>query len=130
MSSIGNITFACQDPAKLASFWAAALEYDIQDAPPGMLEAIAEQGGDLNMAAAIVDPLGKGPRLLFLKKEKTITTSIPIHLDLNTPDREQEVARLVKLGATEIETKTHTIGQYTSVWTVMKDPEGNGFCVQ
>jgi hypothetical protein len=87
-------------------------------------------GRDPNGAAAIVDPEGRGTRIFFNKAEKTPTDSIPIHLDLNAEDREAEVARLVSLGATEVETKTRTTGPYTEVWTVMKDPEGNGFCVQ
>ena len=32
--------------------------------------------------------------------------------------------------ACEVETKTRTTGPYTETWTVMKDPEGNGFCVE
>jgi hypothetical protein len=34
------------------------------------------------------------------------------------------------LGAREVEAKTRTVGPYTERWTVMKDPEDNGFCVQ
>lgn len=130
MASIGNITFACDDPARLAEFWAAALDYAVQEAPPDLMAAIVEEGKDPNMAAAIIDPKGEGPRLFFEKKAKTPTTSIPIHLDLDAEDRDAEVARLVELGASVVETRTHTIGPYTSIWTVMKDPEGNGFCVQ
>jgi hypothetical protein len=130
VASLGNITFACEDPDHLAGFWAAALGYVEQVAPPEFMEAWLAAGRDPNGAAAIVDPEGKGPRLLFEKKPKTPTTSIPIHLDLNAPDREAEVKRLVGLGAREVETKTRTTGPYTETWTVMKDPEGNGFCVQ
>ncbi len=130
MAKIGNITFACKDPAKLAGFWAAALDYEIQDAPPDFISALEESGGDLNMAAAIIDPKGSGPRLFFLKKDKTETTSIPIHLDIVSENREKEVLRLQELGAVTVEEKAQTIGPYTSVWTVMKDPEGNGFCVE
>ncbi len=130
MASLGNITFACEDPDHLAGFWAAALGYVKQEAPPEFMEAWLAAGRDPNGAAAIVDPEGKGPRLFFEKKPKTPTTSIPIHLDQNAPDREAEVKRLVGLGAREVETKTRTTGPYTETWTVMKDPEGNGFCVQ
>ena len=38
--------------------------------------------------------------------------------------------RLVGLGAAVVETKTRTTGPWEEVWTVMRDPEGNGFCVQ
>jgi hypothetical protein len=40
------------------------------------------------------------------------------------------VKRLVGLGAHEVETRTRTTGPYTETWTVMKDPEDNGFCVE
>ena len=133
MAEIANITFACQDPAALAGFWAAALGYQIQEAPPGFMEALLEQGEDPNSAAAAVDPAGRSPRLFFLKMKKRPEvpgTSIPIHLDIHTPDREAEVKRLQELGATVVETRTRTVGPYSETWTVMRDPEGNGFCVQ
>ena len=130
MASLGNITFACADPDRLAGFWAAALGYVKQEAPPEYMEAWLAAGRDPNGAAAIVDPEGRGPRLFFEKKPKTPTASIPIHLDLIASDREAEVERLVGLGAREVETKTRTTGPYIETWTVMKDPEGNGFCVE
>jgi predicted enzyme related to lactoylglutathione lyase len=130
MARIGNITFAAEDPAGLAEFWAAALGYVIQEAPADFMEAWIAAGRDPSGAAAAVDPSGTGPRLFFNKISKTPTTSIPIHLDLTAEDREAEVERLVGLGATVAETKTRTTGSYTEIWTVMKDPEGNSFCVQ
>ena len=130
MASIGNITFACEDPASLAEFWAAAIDYELEEAPPGFLEAIEAEGGDLNAAAAVVDPVGAGPRLFFKKMPRSSPEHIPIHLDLDAADREAEVARLTELGATLVETKTESTGPYTATWTVMRDPEGNGFCVQ
>lgn len=130
MASIANITFACEDPARLADFWAAAVEYELEEAPPGLLEAIEVEGGDPNMAAAATDPDGRGPRLFFKKLPKSEPEHIPIHLDIDTDVREAEVERLCELGATVVETKTETTGPYTETWTVMRDPEGNGFCVQ
>lgn len=130
MATIGNITFACQDPAGLAAFWAEALEYDLEPAPPGLLEAIEAEGGDPNAAAAAVDPAGESPRLFFKKLPQSDPDQIPIHLDLNCADREAEIERLADLGATVVETKTESTGPFTETWTVMRDPEGNGFCVQ
>ncbi len=133
MSSIGNITFACQDPAAMAEFWSAVLDYRIQEAPPGFMEAWIAEGRDPDYAAAAVDPEGKGPRLFFLKMKKRPEvegTSIPIHLDINAQDREAEVKRLISLGASVVETVTMETGRYSETWTVMRDPEGNGFCVQ
>jgi hypothetical protein len=130
MATLGNITFACESPNRLADFWAAALGYVKQELPPEVMEAWLAAGGDPDGAAAAVDPEGIGPRLFFEKKSKTPTETIPIHLDLDAPDREYEVKRLVGLGAREVETRTRTIGPHTETWTVMQDPEGNGFCVQ
>ena len=39
MATIGNVTFACADPALLCRFWTAALGYAEQEAPPGFREA-------------------------------------------------------------------------------------------
>ena len=130
MATIGNITFACEDPGALAEFWAQAVEYELQEAPPGLREAIEAEGGDPNAAAAAVDPAGRGPRLFFKKMARSSPEHVPIHLDLDAEDREAEVERLADLGATVVETKTETTGPYTETWTVMRDPEGNGFCVQ
>lgn len=130
MASIANVTFACDDPASLAEFWAEAIEYEVQEAPPGPLEAIEAEGGDPNAASAAIDPDGRGPRLFFKKMPRSTPDHIPIHLDLTAPEREAEVDRLIELGATVVETKTETTGPYTETWTVMRDPEGNGFCVQ
>jgi predicted enzyme related to lactoylglutathione lyase len=130
MARLGNVTFACENPAALCAFWSAALGYQPQDAPPDFMDAWIAAGRDPNGAAAAVDPTGQGPRLYFQTKPKSDTESIPIHLDLNADDRETEVARLVDLGATVIETIRQVTGDYSDEWTVMQDPEGNGFCVQ
>ena len=50
-----------------------------------------------------------------------------MHLDLtsSSEDREQEIGRLLALGARRVD-----IGQAgTESWTVLADPEGNEFCV-
>lgn len=130
MASIANITFASEDPGGLAGFWAAALGYDLEEPPPGLMEAIDREGGDPNAAAAAVDPTGRGPRLFFKKLPRTDPEHIPIHLDLEVADREAAIERLTDLGATVVETKTETTGPFTETWTVMRDPAGNGFCVQ
>ena len=134
MARIGNITFACAEPVTLAAFWAAATGYRPIELPPEVLEPIQREidEGKLDPEAwaMLVPPDGAGPRLLFQRRPKSAPQDIPIHLDLNAEDREAEVERLVALGATVVETKSQTIGGFTETWTVMRDPEGNGFCVQ
>ena len=132
MVSIGNITFACDDPDRLREFWIAALGYVADDPSPDLLAAVRAEGREIEDRAAR-DPAGIGPRLLFNKRPKrpeTPGTYIPIHLDLNAADPETEVKRLEALGATVVETLTETAGEFSETCTVMRDPEGNGFCVQ
>jgi hypothetical protein len=73
---------------------------------------------------------GDGPELFFNRVNKSPTIELPIHLDVNVPDREAEIGRLLGLGAKLVETKSHQIGELSETWTVMRDPEGNGFCIQ
>lgn len=133
MADLNNITFACEEPVRVAAFWAAALGYRHIETPPEVQEevdkAIARGELDPTGWAMLVHPEGVGPRLLFQRRQKTPTTSIPIHLDLKSDDRHAEVARLTGLGATVVEERSQKIGPYEEFWTVMKDPEGNGFCV-
>jgi predicted enzyme related to lactoylglutathione lyase len=115
MLRLTNITFAADDPASLARFWSAVLGYE------------AEGRGE---SWAAVDPHGGGPELFFNRLPKSPTIELPVHLDVNVPDRQAEVERLVALGAKIVVTKTQEAGELKEIWTVMRDPEGNGFCVQ
>ena len=109
MLRLNHITFACEDPHRLAEFWASLLDgYSVED----------------NFAR------GDGPELFFDKREKSPAIELPIHLDVNVPDREVELHRILELGGKLVETKSHQIGELTETWTVMRDLEGNGFCIQ
>jgi predicted enzyme related to lactoylglutathione lyase len=113
MLRLNHITFAADDPERLAGFWA------------GLLEGYsAEPAGESWRAS------GDGPELFFNRMEKSPTIELPIHLDVNVPDFEAERERQLGLGAKLVETKSHTIGDLSETWTVMRDPEGNGFCLQ
>ncbi|MDQ1137773.1 hypothetical protein QE410_002572 [Microbacterium sp. SORGH_AS 1204] len=49
-----------------------------------------------------------------------------IHLDLYADDRAAEVARLMELGAREVEWSGRPAD---ADYVILKDPEGNRFCV-
>ncbi|MFB6174099.1 MAG: VOC family protein [Halobacteriales archaeon] len=116
MAKIKNITIACDDPNRLASFWAAVLDGDRPDLPPAVDPEVVD--------------LGEGsPGMLFADLPKADTDEMPIHLDLSVDDREAAVERFERLGATVRETKSEQFDSQTNTWTVMEDPEGNGFCV-
>jgi hypothetical protein len=134
-----QVSFDAHDPAAQARFWSLALEYDRQPPPPGFdtWEAFAENAGiprerwgDVD---AVVDPHGKGPRLLFQRVPEGKTAKNRMHLDVNAsgPDHdwarvENHAKRLVAAGATLVEERQDGM----SHWIVMQDPEGNEFCLQ
>jgi predicted enzyme related to lactoylglutathione lyase len=106
---LNHITFAAAEPEGLAKFWAA------------LLDGYAVDGSFAR---------GDGPELFFRRAEKSPTIELPIHLDVNVPDREAELHRILEFGGKLVETKSHQIGDLSETWTVMRDPEGNGFCIQ
>jgi hypothetical protein len=137
-----QVTFDCADPQRLAGFWQAALGYQGSSPPEGYASwpdfardrQIPES--DWNNIADAIDPAGQGPRLLFQKVPEPKTTKNRVHLDINAgagqpPEQRRsivrsEVARLVGLGAAELT----TFDQHGEFWVVLRDPEGNEFCVQ
>jgi hypothetical protein len=116
MARLKSITFACEDPDRLAAFWARALDGERRDLPP-------------SIGAEVVDRPDGRPYLLFKEMPRGTERDLPIHLDLAAEDRETEVERLRDLGASVRETRSETFETHTETWTVMEDPGGNGFCV-
>jgi hypothetical protein len=56
---------------------------------------------------------------------KTVKNRMHLDLTSSAADRDQEIDRLLALGARQVD-----IGQTgTESWTVLADPEGNEFCV-
>jgi hypothetical protein len=110
MGKIGCIVIDCADAKRAAEFWSQALDGYRVDAQ--------EWGVTMNSET---DPL-----IYFevVPEEKSVKNRL--HLNIQASDREAEVARLVGLGATEVE-EIRPGGDY--VWTNMLDVEGNEFCV-
>jgi hypothetical protein len=77
--------------------------------------------------AACSDPTGTEPRLFFQRVPEPKTSKNRVHLDVHVdPDgKAAEVERLVGLGARLVEAHDDR-GPMTYV---MRDPEGNEFCV-
>src|SRR2546430_4815808 len=61
---------------------------------------------------------------------KSPTIEVPIHLDVNAREREAELERVLQRGGSLVETKSFKIGELGDTCTVMRDPEGNGFCLE
>ncbi len=139
-----QITFDCADPAALSAFWAEAMGYELQAPPQGFAtwdEALAAMGipeERRNDASALIDPSGQGPRLFFQKVPEGKTAKNRVHLDLRAAPGlrgdermaalEEEAERLVTLGATRQE-RHEPAPPLGAGHIVMKDPEGNEFCL-
>jgi catechol 2,3-dioxygenase-like lactoylglutathione lyase family enzyme len=144
MATSVQVTFDCADPAALSNFWADALGYRLQEPPEGFAswEAFLTDLGvpeeDWNSASAVVDPGGVGPRLYFQRVPEPKAAKNRVHLDLNVggppgsrlDERkaavDREAKRMIELGA-ETVGAVEERGEY---WIVMRDPEGNEFCLQ
>lgn len=127
-----QITFDCAEPERVARFWCEVLGYVVPPPPPGFeswgafdRSLPAERQG---AAFACVDPNGVGPRLFFQRVPEGKVVKNRVHLDLRPVEltREDEVARLIALGATQLADLRRPDGRG---WITLADPEGNEFCV-
>ncbi len=109
-SVIKSVSFDAGDALTLARFWAAVFGSDVDE--------------DSTPEKAFVEAAGwGGPNIWFSKVPEGKSAKNRMHFDLRAPgDAATEVARLEQLGAS-------VVHRYPS-HTVMRDPEGNEFCVE
>src|SRR5689334_17742296 len=137
-----QVTFDCADPAALAAFWAEALGYQLQ-APPGdfasweaALEAFGVPREEWNSRSAILPTQGSGPRLFFQRVPEGKVAKNRVHLDVRVAGHEirgeerkqlvsEKVEQLVQAGASLAWETDDVRGSAI----VLRDPEGNEFCV-
>ncbi|CAN5740507.1 VOC family protein [soil metagenome] len=140
-SKIGNLTFDCADPDRMATFWAAAFGYTKLAYPDEMRRELLASGlteDQLGDRAVAEDPDGAGPRLFFQRVPESKSAKNRLHLDLSAapgrrPTAEEldtEVERLVAMGAARVHDHVGAWGPWPEHHVVMADPEGNEFCVQ
>ena len=143
MSREVQVTFDCGDPAALAEFWATVLGYVPQPPPPGFptwdaaLDAWGVPADQRNERSALVDPDAAGPRIFFQRVPEGKSAKNRVHLDVRAaPGLEgdermaaldAEAARLAAMGAAQVE--RFEPGPMDSGFIVMRDPEGNEFCL-
>jgi predicted enzyme related to lactoylglutathione lyase len=108
MATVSCVTFDCQDPDRVAAFWAEALRW--------------QRNGDR------VDSPGGEIYLEFVKVPESKSVKNRLHLGLNAPDLDAEIQRLIGLGATIAWEEEFPEGwPFRNV--VLRDPEGNEFCL-
>jgi len=111
---IAYVTFDCAEPGALADFWAAATGFR------------KESGPAPDQYAVISNLSGRGPALWFNKVPEPKAVKNRVHVCLNARSVDDEAERLIALGAQKEAVHTSSSG---SRWIVMRDPEGNEFCL-
>ena len=119
-SRVAHTTIDCHDAYSLSQWWKGVLGYtDLEGDPnlPGHAECM------------IVSPDG-AHRLLFIEVPDDKVVKNRLHLDLEPVEgaRDEELARLLGHGATEVADLRGQYGPGTG-WVVLADPEGNEFCI-
>ncbi|TDV48821.1 VOC family protein [Actinophytocola oryzae] len=115
VSFVRNVSFDCSDPYALARFWSGVVGHPVHpDCAPGDPEVVVEPPG--------------GPRLYFQAVPEDKVVKNRVHVCLQSADlgRDEEVDRLVALGATVFADLREADG---GGWVVLQDPAGNEFCV-
>lgn len=115
---ISHTTVDVLDAHAAAAFWSAVLGFaDDPDDPnlPGDDECLIQSPDGVQ-------------RLLFIEVPEAKSVKNRLHLDLEptTGGRDEELARLLALGARQVEDRRRPDG---SGWVVLADPEGNEFCI-
>lgn len=108
-----GLVLDCHDPAALAEFWSAALDY--------------VNVGDVGAYVVLFPNGGSGPKLLLQEVPEPKTTKNRMHLDIDAADIETEANRLEALGARRA--RPDPLHEHGINWILMADPEGNEFCV-
>ncbi|MFF4138905.1 VOC family protein [Streptomyces mirabilis] len=143
-----QLTIDCAEPERLATFWAAALGYEVEPPPAPFASWRAywldqglseEELGTGDSSDSVVDPQGVGPRIWFQQVPEPKATKNRLHLDLGVSGgrgvpfatrKERvlaKVARLESAGASRL--RVEESEESGSCFVVMQDPEGNEFCV-
>lgn len=107
--TLGMVTCDTPDPRALATWWAEQTGGEVVDTFDGYFVLVV--GGPVRLAFQLAPEPTPGKNRL--------------HLDLEAPDLEAEVDRLVAAGATMLGWR----GEASFRWATLTDPAGNEFCV-
>ena len=109
-SLISHTSVDCSDAFALSEWWKQVLGYVDIDG----------------------DPNEPGHEECMIRSAQTGHQQVKnrLHFDLRPADgtRDEEVARLLSIGATQVDDQREVRGDGTG-WMVLADPEGNEFCV-
>lgn len=117
---IYNVTFDAKDPRALGRFWSAVTGYAIE--------------AEADTAVSLRAPDERGlRRILFMQVADATPGKNRMHVDLAARDPEGEIDRMLHLGAElvdpPVDGKPVWRGGDEIKWVVLRDPEGNEFCI-
>jgi predicted enzyme related to lactoylglutathione lyase len=114
VSVVQNVAVDCANAYALGEFWSKVLDAPLHP---------EDKPGDPEIDVMLPD----GPWLHFNEVPEPKTIKNRLHLCLRPKtNREEEVERLLTLGATLVDDRREPSGPG---WAVLADPEGNEFCV-
>jgi hypothetical protein len=135
-----QVVIDCSAPHALADWWAEALGWQVEPQDESFIRRMVATGAAAEsdttthkgalvwkVGAAVNSPDPGRPRLLFQLVPEPKAGKNRLHLDIRVgaERREDEIARLLSLGATELWRGS----QGPFEWATLADPEGNEFCV-
>ena len=135
-----QVTIDSTAPHPLADWWAEALGWEREPSDEAFIQRMVDEGhataaetmqhnGQLVWVtgAAIRNPTGPAPRVLFqwVPEPKTVKNRVHLDVRVGTDNIEAEVARLTARGATVL----HHGRQGPYSWVTIADPEGNELCL-
>ena len=121
MGQLKEIVFDAEHPAALARFWVEVLEgYAIRAYDDEEIARLAALGFTPETDPTVMVD-GPGPSLCFQIMPGPRHERNRVHLDVTVDDRDAEIVRLIGVGA--------AIAREAEGYTVMRDPEGNNFCL-
>ena len=112
--SVVCVTVDCHDPKRVAEFWAAALDWRV---------------AHVTYDGAVVEAPDRGqPYLEFIVVPEPKTLKNRVHLGLSTAELDQQIERLVSMGA-EVAWEETFPPEWPYRNVILRDPEGNEFCL-
>ena len=115
MFTFRNVAIDCNDLPGMTAFWQKMTGFEVV------------WGNETYNF--LVHPDGRRPGIVMQKVPEGPSAKTRVHLDLDAvsmPDSDAAIDKAVELGASLVEKRR----EFGVEWTVMRDPEGNVFCIQ
>ena len=117
---IYNVTFDSEKPRALGRFWSEVTGYNIADERDDFVRLRAPDHRSVR-------------HILFFRVDEPTPGKNRMHVDLAARDPHTEINRLVSLGAHLVDLPLDGKPRWRegngTKWVVLRDPEGNEFCI-